>query len=82
MFQPFNESFVQSTVEATIDRHPGESEEERLLRQGTAYHPNQWASFARKLVHAVGHWLMHTGNRLENISARDVSLTQRSSASH
>jgi hypothetical protein len=77
MFQPFNESFVRSTVEATIDHHIGESEEERALREGKSYQPNSLTFQAQKFLLALGHLLLCTGKRLKDMGARNTPLVQQ-----
>lgn len=67
MFQPTNESFIQSSVQATIDRHLGETEEERIIREGQPYHESDLSHWLFGSLHRLGHLLIGWGDRLENV---------------
>lgn len=67
MFLPTNESFIRSSVEGTIDRHMGETEEERIIRVGQPYHPRCLLCVGLKVLHFIGHLLLGLGNRLEHV---------------
>ena len=78
MFQPTNESFIRGVVEASIDRHVGESEVERLLREGKPYRPSSWSCQVRQALHRLGHRLMTFGRRLEYVGAPQASWAPKS----
>jgi hypothetical protein len=82
MFQPFNESFVQSTVEATINRYAGETEEERALRERKSYQPSGLGIQMRQIVHAVGHAFLNMGERLEKSGGHNTPLVRPSNPTH
>jgi hypothetical protein len=82
MFQPFNESFVQSTVESTIDRHSGEDEEARALREGESFQPSWFGIEFCNVVHALGHALLKWGTRLEQTGASHPPMIQQHGSSH
>lgn len=78
MFQPFNESFIRSNVESTIDRHAGETEEQRILRQEQqTYQPARVTISLRHFIHAIGHTLLSVGNRLEEIGTRKTRMAHQ-----
>jgi hypothetical protein len=61
MFQPTNESYVKSLVEATIDRHAGESEVERVMREEQPYRQSSplfglptLLAFAQNVLGSIG----------------------------
>jgi len=67
MFQPTNPSYVHLMVESTIDRHMGESEAERAIREGTPYQLPQRRGAGRTLTHAFGIALMVFSQRLDRL---------------
>ena len=77
MFQPTNESYIQSTVEATMDRHMGETEEERLMREGQSYHEGGLSRGMHSLLASLGRLMLGIGKRLENANAPDAVLPRR-----
>ena len=81
MFQPTNESYVRSLVESTIDRHMGESEVERVLRQEQPCQESSLSNPMRGFLAAVGHVLHGIGERLENVKTPDAVLSHRQTAS-
>ena len=77
MFQPMNESYIQSTVEATIDRHMGETEEERLMREGQSYREGGLSRGMRGLLASLGHLMLGIGRHLESANAPDAVSPRR-----
>ena len=65
MFSPTNESYVHLTVESTLDRHLGETDEERAQRCGESYQPSRLSTSLLSVLHALGHVLLSIGQRLE-----------------
>jgi len=72
MFQPTNESYIRSVVEATIDRHMGETEVERVLRQEQSYHEGGVSRGMHSLLASLRHLLLGVGRRLESANAPDA----------
>lgn len=85
MFPPTNESFIRANVESTIDRHMGESEEERAIREGMTYQNSHRFS---SLMHGLGHLFLRLGERLDQIGTlettdvSDARVVTRHAASH
>lgn len=77
MFQPTNESYVKSLVESTIDRHMGESEVERVLRQEQPCRAGSRWLRVRGFLAAVGHALRGSGKGLESAKAPTAVLSRR-----
>jgi hypothetical protein len=75
MFEPFNESFVRSTVESTLDRHANETQEERAMREGQPSQPNRATFSLRHFIHALGRALLNAGKRLDEMGARETRMT-------
>ena len=73
MFQPTNASYIHNVVQATIDRHHGETEEERAIRQGLLYRPSSAPHPGRRLLISLGYLLLDLGKRLESVNAQVVS---------
>lgn len=76
MFLPTNASYIHNVVEATIDKHLGETEEERAIRQGQSYRASGLSRHARRLLISLGYFLLDLGKRLENVNPEAV-LPQR-----
>jgi hypothetical protein len=77
LFQPTNESYIHSLVEASIDRHIDETEAERVLRQGQSYREGSVFHAARGLLASLGYLLLDLGRRLERANAPDAILPRR-----
>ncbi len=78
MFQPFNESFIRSNVESTIDHRADETEEQRILRQEQQAYQTTRATFSlHHFIHAIGHALLSVGNRLEEIGTRETRMAHQ-----
>lgn len=77
MFQPTNESYVVSLVESTIDRHMGESEVERVMRQEQpCWAGSRWHR-VRGFLAAFGHALNGSGKWTETVKAPNAALSHR-----
>jgi hypothetical protein len=72
LFQPTNESYIHRLVEASIDRHIGETEAERVLRQGQSYREGSVFQATRGLLASLGYLLLDLGRRLESANAPDA----------
>ena len=82
MFQPTNESYVRSMVEATIVQHSGETEVEQLLRQGTPYRESSLSHRGRDLLHILGHVLLGLGKRLEALDQSQEKVLTHQQTMH
>ncbi len=80
MFPPTTESYVRAYAESTLDRHMGEIEEERAIREGRTY---QEANRASRWLRAVGELFLALTRRLNRravaqaTSSREAPLTVR-----
>jgi hypothetical protein len=73
MFQPFNESFVQSTVEATLDHRVGETEELALC-EGQSYQPNKLMAHMNNFLNTL-RVLTHRGHSM-NTNSHTVTIVR------
>lgn len=79
MFQPTNESFVQTVVEETQTRYQENLDDDSISKASHSSQPSQSALFVCQSLHVLGHLLHALGVRLENLNVPDVSLGTRPS---
>ncbi len=77
MFQPTNPSYIHAVVEATIDRHVNESQEELAFRLGRPYRESLSPRGARRLLDAFRSRLSAAGHWLSNLNAHIAAMPHR-----
>lgn len=78
MFQPTNESFVQSVVEETRTRYQENTDDDHIPLSYESYQPSRFYRMLCLVIHFFGHLLHGLGERLENLGVPDVSLGSQS----
>ncbi|MBI5029784.1 MAG: hypothetical protein HZB51_04600 [Chloroflexi bacterium] len=73
MFYP-NDFVTKNIKTQQMNEYLKQAEQDRLLAQLNARHPNLLVALARAVMHAIGHLLMATGRRLDQVGVEQSKV--------